>query len=176
MCLSNHGLKLRDAIRRRGDNRGAVAVEFALIAPIFLLMIVMTFELGLVLLTQSALDNAAQNAARLILTGQAQTGGGAAAFKSQLCADVGILIPCASLQYNVQAANSFSALNGTVTTDASGNMTGGQFSPGTPGQSVLVQVGYNRTYITGWVGSILGGGHNSSLLLSTVAFQNEPYQ
>lgn len=154
---------------------GTAVVEFAFAAPVFLLLVCMILEMGLALFTQANLDNATRDAARLILTGQVQTGGGSAAFQNRLCADLGTLIPCASVQYNVQAASSFGALNATVQTNGSGGMANPQFSPGGPGQDVLVQVAYLETGLVSWFTPLLNG-HGSWLLMSTVAFQSEPYQ
>jgi len=121
---------------------GANAVEFALISPVFILLLFVSVELGLTLFTQSNLNYATRGAARLILTGQVQSGGGVSMFTSRLCSDVGSLIPCSSLEYNVQSGSSFSALSPTVQTNSSGDMTNTQFSPGSAGSDVLVQVGY----------------------------------
>ncbi len=127
------------------------------------------------MLTQSTLDNAARDASRLIMTGQIQTAGGSAApFTAKLCAEIGTLIPCASIQYNVQSATTFAALNGTVTPNAGGNMSSQGFSPGVSGSDVLVQVGYSRTTLIPWVGQYYGSG-GKILVVSTVAFQNDPY-
>jgi Flp pilus assembly protein TadG len=166
----------RAALARRGllarllrDSAAAAAVEFAIIGSMFLLLVCMMIEVDLIMFTQSVLDNATRDAGRLIQTGQVQAAGGTATlFTNQLCSDVGTLIPCASLQYNVQSAASFSALNTTVTS-SNGTMTGTGFSPGTSGQDVLVQVGYYRPTIIPWTAKYLYG---SRLLISTVAFQN----
>ena len=159
------------------DTRGAVAVEFALVGPMFLLLLVVAIELGVVLLTQSALDTDTQDASRLIMTGQVQTGGGIGSFTSKLCGDVGPLISnCAStVQINVQASAALANFSPTVKTNGAGTMTPTQFTPGTAGQYVLVQVGYNRPYLIAWVGSVLGV-KNASLLVSSAVFQNERYQ
>jgi Flp pilus assembly protein TadG len=154
--------------------RSTAALEFAIAAPIFVLLLGSVIENGVLLFTQAALDNATRDASRLILTGQVQQGAGAGAFEAKVCAELGNLVPCSSLQYNVQAAGTFSALNVSVQSDSSGNMTGTQFNPGTPGQDVVVQVGYNRPYIVPLVGQYMSV-NGSKLLVSTVVFQNEPY-
>ncbi|MCW3476821.1 TadE/TadG family type IV pilus assembly protein [Limobrevibacterium gyesilva] len=156
--------------------RGATAVEFALVFPIFMLFTGMIMENGILLFQQAMLDNATADAARLIRTGQIQLAGGAATpFTTQLCNDVGLLIPCANIQYNVRAAATFAGLSNTVTTDGNGKLTNTQFTPGTPGQDVLVQVAWNRPYIIPWVGNIVSSS-GSSLMISTIAFRNELYQ
>ena len=52
-------------------------------------------------------------------------------------------------------------------------MNNTSYSPGSSGSDVVVQVGYTRTLFTPLVSSIIGT-NGQLLLLSTVAFQNEP--
>jgi Flp pilus assembly protein TadG len=153
---------------------GAHAVEYALISPVFILLICMSLELGAVLLVQSNINYATRDAARLILTGQVQTGGGVSAFTTKLCGDVNVLITCSNLEYNVQSASTFSALNATVQTNSSGQMTNTQFSPGGPGSDVLVQVGYPFPCIIPVACNYIATNGNL-LLVSTVALQSEDY-
>ena len=154
---------------------GISTVEFALLAPTFALLICVSLDFGITMLTQSTLDNAARDASRLIMTGQIQNAGGSAApFSAKLCSELGTLIPCTGIQYNVQSATTFAALNGTVTPNAGGNMSTQGFSPGVSGSDVLVQVGYNRSTLIPWVGQFYHTG-GKILIVSTVAFQNDPY-
>jgi Flp pilus assembly protein TadG len=158
------------------QSQGATAVEFAVAGPLFMLLIFFLIENGLVLFAQAALDNATRDASRLIRTGQIQLAGGSAApFTAQLCADLGNVIPCASLQYNVQSAASFSQLSAAATIGSNGNLKNPQFTPGTPQQAVIVQVAYNLTSFMPWYTTFITGGV-STLLVSTAAFQNEAYQ
>ena len=156
------------------DRRGVSAVEFAIVGPLFMLFIGMIFENGILLFQQSILDNATARASRLIRTGQIQLAGtGATSFTTELCTQVGVIIPCASLQYKVSAAAAFSSLSTTVATNGAGVLTGnGTFSPGTSGQDVVVQVAWNRPYIIPWVGNLVNPG-GGSFMTSTYAFRNE---
>ena len=154
------------------DRGGLATVEFAVVGSIFILLVCVAIDLGMLLTTQSALDNAARDGARLILTGQVQNGGGAALFQTQVCADVSSLIPCAKLVYSVTSGSGFAALSPSM--QAGGTVGATPFSPGTSGQDVLVQVGYSRPFLIPWVGRTLGG-NGSVLLVSTVAFQNDPF-
>jgi Flp pilus assembly protein TadG len=155
------------------NQRGAALVEFAIVAPVFLLLLSGVIENGVVLFTQSLLDNATRDAARLIQTGQVQQGGGVSAFTTKLCNDVTGYIPCGSLQYNVQAGATFGSLNVTVTNN-NGNMGTQGFNAGAPSSDVAVQVAYNRPYIIPLVGQYMSV-NGSTMLVSTVIFQNEPY-
>jgi Flp pilus assembly protein TadG len=190
----NFGL-LRRANRRRGEaagNRpglfgrflssrcGVTMVEFALVGPLFLLLTFAIVDNGLVLFTQTILDNATREAARQIQIGKVQLAGDATGnglFKTTLCNNLGGFIPCGSLQWNVQSvssAGSFSSIT-PVSANGSGQMASTGFSPGTAQYFVLVQVGYTQRYIMPFLNKMAGATGNL-LLLSNVAFQNEHYQ
>ena len=69
---------------------GAVAIEMAVIGPLFFLLMLTILDLGLMLANQSLLDGAARDAARLIRTGQVQTATSPiTTFQNLLCSDMG---------------------------------------------------------------------------------------
>lgn len=164
--LGRAGALLR---RLRRDSRGVAAIEFGLLGPLFIVLLCAVLENGLILFTQTVLDNATRDASRLILLGTATS----SSFSTALCNGASAMIPCASIKYNVQSGSSFSSLSSTIQTDSSGNMTNTQFAPGTAGQSVLIQVTYNRPFLIPFYGVF--SGVNSELLVSTVAMKTEPY-
>jgi Flp pilus assembly protein TadG len=156
------------------DSRGNAMIQFALAGPIFLLLAFMILENGILLFTQATLDNATRDAARTILIGQA-TSGSATVFTNKLCSRVGTIIDCNLIRYHVQShGTAFSSITAAVTVDASGNMTSTGWDPGGSQDYVLVQVAYKRSYAIPWLANIISGTR-SVLLLSTYAFQNEPY-
>ncbi len=161
---------LRHLCRAR---RGAAALEFALVFPIFIVFTGMIMENGMLLVDQAFLDFATADAGRLIRIGQVQQSSGQNGFLNQLCADVTPLISCASLQYNVQSASNpgFGTLNATVQANNYGMLTNTNFTPGGPGDDVMVQVAYKRNYLFSWVTS-----NAMALVFSTTTFQNEKYQ
>ena len=66
---------------------GAAAVEFALVAAPFLALVFAIMETAMVFFAGQALETAAADSARLIMTGQAQTQGfDQAKFKQEVCA------------------------------------------------------------------------------------------
>lgn len=170
--------RARLALRRvrglPGDARGSAAVEFGLVGALFALVTFCIVEVGFVMFVQTALDEASRVAARLIRTGTV-TSSGATAFVGALCDKLPLLPSCSSaIQYNVVSGPSFSALSTAVTTDSSNRMTGTQFSPGTAGQDVVVQVGWTLPIVVPMVNAMLGK-NGTLLIVSTVAFQNEPF-
>lgn len=53
---------------------GSAIVEFALVAPLFILVLFAAIQISIVLLVQNALDTAAREASRVGITGQTQSG------------------------------------------------------------------------------------------------------
>jgi Flp pilus assembly protein TadG len=172
-------------------------LEFALVAPMLLLMLVTIVDLGIMLTTQSLLDGAARDAARLIRTGQvAAAGNTISTFQNLLCSRMAPVMSTATCQsqliFDVEVFNSFGAVAFTPCT-LNANQTGtGTVCSWTSSKStdiVGVQVTYNRQFIVPWVGACLGGGScwlgagtplgstpgNAIPLISTVVFRNEPF-
>ncbi|HYM01993.1 MAG TPA: TadE/TadG family type IV pilus assembly protein [Stellaceae bacterium] len=165
------------------------AVEFALVAPIFLLTLLSIVEFGLTLFTQTVLDGAARDAARLVRTGQVQGSGKStatqvAAFQAQLCSELSVLMGTATCTTKVLAyVNQFANFGAvaftapcTANTPATGIPPAGTcpFSAGAGRQIVGVQVRYARPSIIGWAGEHLAPSGFTNLT-STVVFQNEPF-
>ena len=106
----------------------------------------MAVDLGLALFTQAALDNAARDASRLIMTGQVQMAGGSPTpFTAQLCADVSSSFPAAACNTTLRPEQLRRAHDSKV--DGNGTLLDPQFVPGAAGQDVMVQVAYYRTPI-----------------------------
>ena len=166
---------------QRFGERGVSTVEFAIVAPLFLLLLLAIFELGYMVFVQSVLDSSARSAARMIRTGQVQANGNPQnAFQTALCSDANLVISCSSLIYQVQDfANSWSATKTALNTppkrDKYGNLITAGFTAGTCGDIVAVQVTYDYKFFTQWIGSQLGDSTQSAFLMSTVVFQNEPF-
>jgi|HubBroStandDraft_1064217.scaffolds.fasta_scaffold26722_3 Flp pilus assembly protein TadG len=179
---------MRKLLRRLMRNeRGAVAVEMAIIGPPFLLTLLSIVELGLILTTQALLDGATRDAARLIRTGQVSAAGNTiGTFQTLLCNDMSMLLSTANCTNNVlidvvssPTATNFAGLTfGACGSNAgSGGPNPCPFSAGNPGDIVAVQVSYNRSFVIPWVGNLLSIASDSqkTMLQSNVVFRNEPF-
>lgn len=171
---------LRAAGRFSRHQKGAAAVEFALVAAPFLALTFAILETALVFFAGQTLESAATEAGRLIMTGQAQNGGfSQAAFKTAVCnALAGGLFDCANGVYvNVTTYSSFSAVNTTPpVSNGVLNTTNLGYSPGGPGCIVAVQLFYQWPIYVSLLGdnlANLNGGYR--LLVATSVFRNEPY-
>ncbi len=150
-------------VRRHGrdlsKNRdGAVAIEFAIVAPAFIALLLAILYTALIFLAQQMLETAAQGAGRLLLTGSAQSmkvsngdvGMTAADFKNAICngssgtdasgnpVTIAPLLPpmlsCSRLTVNVTTAGSYNVQNAappTFTYDSNGQVktTGTAYNP-----------------------------------------------
>jgi Flp pilus assembly protein TadG len=162
------------------NTKGAVALEFGLIAVPFIGLIFAILETCLVFLTSQALETAVTDASRLILTGQAQTTSMTAAqFKTRVCEKLTALVNCNSAVYiDVRSFSSFSAATIPTPIDNNGNMITNNtaFSPGTAKQIVVVRayLAY-QVYTSVWGQSLANLPGNKRLIIATAAFQTEPY-
>jgi Flp pilus assembly protein TadG len=159
---------------------GATAVEFAMVAAPFLAMIFAIIETSVVFFAGQVLETAGVDSARLIMTGQAQTQGyDQAKFKQAVCSKVYGLFDCAGgLSVDVKKYSSFAAVNTANPLDSSGNLQTGTFgyAPGGPGDIVVVRLMYQwPVYVSLFGLNLADSAGSKRLLMSTVAFRNEPY-
>ncbi len=175
---------LRHNVPRFGAARGgATAVEFALIAPAFLALLFAIIQTTLFLFAQATLQNAAVEAGRLFMTGQAQNSGTSgltqSQFKSDVCPMVQPVFNCSNLQIDVATYSTFSS---AVTAEpalyntSGGLITTGTYSPGTQGDVMVVQLAYPWPIFGIPLGSVLSNtGHGTTEMMGISAFLVEPY-
>lgn len=162
------------------DRRGATAVEFALIAPPFLALLVAILQTFLVFFAQELLEAVVQQSSRQILTGQTQSQQATqTAFHQTVCNQIAALFTCGNIMVDVQVAASWSSANTSapiLTYDGQGNVSNTwQFNPGNAGDIVVVRVMYLWPVFLGPLGFNLSNQPNSKrLIMATAAFQNEP--
>jgi Flp pilus assembly protein TadG len=178
---------LRPVTRLARNDSGATAVEFGLVAAPFLALLVALVQTGLVFFAQRVLDEITAEASRYVMTGQAQVASMTqAGFQSYLCTSsntaglVSLLFKCNNLMVNVQNYASFSAANTpcqTLSFNSNGTVSNTWvWSPGNPGDIVVVQILYQWPVMLGPLGFNLATYANGNhLLCSTSVFKNEPY-
>lgn len=160
---------------RQGE--GATAVEFALVAPAFIALLYAILQTALLFFAQQALQTATLQAARQIMTGQAQSQSMTQSqFQQVVCANAGGLFNCGGIFAAVQTFTSFPNVtmfnpvsNGKFT---SSNMP---YNPGVSGDVVVVQVFYQWPVYPGPLNFTLANASgNVNVLVATAAFRNEP--
>jgi Flp pilus assembly protein TadG len=158
--------------------RGSAAVEFGMIGALFLGILFLVLNTTLMFFAQQALQTATTEAARLIMTGQAQAQSmGATQFKQAICANAGSLLDCSGLSVNVATFNSFSAIT-MANPMQNGAFSNANFSYtlGNSGDIQVVQVFYQWPLFASLLGfDMSNAGAGFGLLVGTAAFRIEPF-
>jgi Flp pilus assembly protein TadG len=193
---------LAPAIRRSRslarDEKGAVAVEFAILAIPFFMLIFAIIETSMTFFAQQILESALQDATRQIRTGQSQTATPAwnkTEFRKAICDSTFGLFECTSnpstdrLRINVVPVTTFDAAATKVAkpidskcTAASTNPTdcawqlAEDFNDGKGSDVIIAQVFYKWPTIINlpWF-SLADQAGNNRLLSAVRVFKNEPF-
>jgi Flp pilus assembly protein TadG len=166
------------------DVRATTAVEFALVAPLVIALILGAMQIAVIYLAKAELENAAEQAARLVMTNQAPASGtaGQTSFQSTVCGYLPALFSCSGVMVDLQA-QSISASSSdavvmtppTLTYGSNGQVTNSwNYNPGSPGQLEILRVMYQWPVVAGPLGLVFNDLANGTLLMSsTQVFQNE---
>ncbi|MDE2183440.1 MAG: pilus assembly protein [Alphaproteobacteria bacterium] len=164
----------------RRDRSGSAAIEFALIAPVLFVFLMGIIETGVIFFAQFVLQNAVNDAARQIRTGQvAASAMTQAQFRALVCSEIGPVMGCGTnLQIDVESYNGFSGANfgNPLTAGNTLDPTLDNWLPGTYCSIVLVRVFYTWDVVTPLLTPFLSNmANNQHLIAASAAFRNEPY-
>jgi Flp pilus assembly protein TadG len=167
------------------DDTAAAAVEFAMVAPVFFLMLGVVLETGLMLFTEYVLQTSTQEAARLVRTGQAHEAKyNAARFKAELCKLAGVIIDCNNKvtvylrsddKFDTLATNTPSFMNIGPAED--GTPSASEYNCGAPKESVALIATYDWDFVIPYFMNFLGNrkGDTSRRIAGFAMFKNEPF-
>ena len=168
--------------RWRRDARGVTAIEFAMVAMPFLMLLFGIIGVGLYFFTTFTLENAVEQAARVLRTGQGQEAGMTdVQFKAKVCEFVPGHIDCTNkLKVNVLSfADTANITPGALPTCLNGDNTlagATQYNPGAASEVVVVWICYEWELSSKIpfldLGNMAGG---SRLIQATSVFRTEPY-
>lgn len=178
--------RMTQSLRRFShSDRGATAVEFAIVGPPFIMIIGATIETGMMMFTEYMLQSAVNDASRLVRTGQAQTAPlSASQFKATICKTASLMVDCsgAVTVYVRSDANFQTLTNNLPNLLTIGPSVGGSakaadcYNPGQFSQPAAVVATYDW-HISTWGLSAFGniGGGVARRLVGFAVFQNEPF-
>jgi Flp pilus assembly protein TadG len=159
--------------RLKRDEAAATAVEFALILPVLVVVLLSITEVGVLGFVSNNLDDAVGSAGRAIRTGRADGPSSADAFKDLVCSRmVDTLATCRSkLTISVEKYPDFATMAAAADTAPNGS-----FDKGQAGDIILVKANYRWPLNTPFVGQVFHHtGPTEILLDGRSAFKNEPY-
>lgn len=160
------------------SERGSVAIEFALTAIPFFTLLFAIAEAGMIFFVNAELDNALNDAGRLIRTGQAQTASMTATqIVQNICDNVVMVSNCTeNVKIDVRTYSTFASVSFPSPVDEDGNIANAlQFSMGNAGDIVLIRIYYIWNVMSPLPVGLTNNTSSTRLIQSSVAFRNEPY-
>lgn len=164
------------------DNRGTTAIEFGMVGLPFFMFLFGTFGIGLYYFTTFSLENAVEQASRLIRVGLVQQNGMTAGeFKQEVCKHLPPFIDCdGKMRVSVQSYSDFGYIVTPPCTDSDGNLIPPEssvYNAGSSSQVVLVTVCYEWDLAAALpflkLGSMPDG---AALIQASATFRTEPYE
>ncbi|MFC3070074.1 TadE/TadG family type IV pilus assembly protein [Phenylobacterium soli] len=155
------------------DRQGATAIEFALVLPLLIGIIVGTVEIGIVGLVSNTLDNSVQAASRKIRVGDTGAPTSASEFRDAVCS--GMFEPrnscLAKLNVSVRKFSNFASASA-----AAGDAPANQFDRGGEGDIILVKATYRWPFFMPFFTlDYQQSGAAAVLLDARTTFKNEPF-
>ena len=163
--------------RRFAEDQSGTAVEFALVAMPFFLLLFTIFEIGLIFFKGEFLQSAVSDASRSIYTGQAQQSAlSQEQFRQKVCAAASIMFDCGGIHVDVRTFNTLGAAAPFNPVSGGAVNTATSYNPGTRMSIVVVTAFYQQTtWVTLFAPGITGLGNGMRLLQGTAVFRNEPF-
>jgi Flp pilus assembly protein TadG len=171
----------RSARKLAGDEAGSPAVEFALVSPIFIGVVLATLQAGTIFLAKAYFESGAETAARVVLTNQTSSLT-AAQFKTEICNQLTALFNCGQVTVELEPVPAGTTNLKTMlpTFDSHGNVVGtptvdvGSNAPAS-GTDMLLVVMYPWPVYGGPLGlNFSNMGNGKMLMTSTHVFRTEP--
>lgn len=164
------GVMKRFYNRAKREDKGAAIVEYAILLPLFFLLIFGIIEMATIFWIESTLEQAVQKVARFTRTGDTVTGqtrlATAKGLIDQFTFDTG-LIKTDEVVLTVKPYPSLSAIPDDFPTD-------GTVSFGNPGQPVVYTLSYKWTLFAGNIANAMGFSDGTITLQVSEIVINEP--
>ncbi|MBL4599986.1 MAG: pilus assembly protein [Rhizobiaceae bacterium] len=163
--------------RFRRNDRGATAVEFALVGGPFFLLMFAIIEVSIFFFAGQVFETAVDTVGRMVRTGQIDSNMSEEEFKQIICDKTATLFKCEGIYVDLTVVSTFSQLSlPPEPTDLASDLGGFQFTVPGPSQIVKLTVMYEWPIVTNYVAAGLSKLDSGNALLSTVAvFKTEPF-
>lgn len=172
------------------SQRGAAAVEFALVATPFIGLMFALIEIMMIFFVQTTLEAAVADTSRAIRTGQAQsttTPISKTQFKANVCTRMFGMADCNTRLFVMVEAFTAAPVGAPVVPWADGTLTPGSaadepYQASNPGDIVVVRAYYVWGLLTPGMSAAFKNfssatyGPNNRILVATSAFRNEPFR
>ncbi len=164
-------------------------IEYAMLAPIFFMLIAGIVEFVLYQYRAHALNHVVYEAARNLQTGEVQSSATgdmtpeekanamSEAFHDEVCAHASGMIDCEAIVFDVRAYDEVDEIEfPPVEFDDEGNPVNFVFEPGNANQFSVVRASIHHTFITPFMAEMFGMGPDLPAIVNAFCIvQNEPW-
>jgi Flp pilus assembly protein TadG len=160
---------------------GNVMIEFALLAPVFFMMVIGLAEFVLFQYRTYALNHVVYEAARNLQTGEVQSAGNpeqqATAFREEVCAQAGTLIDCNEIVFDVRAYEDLEDVDYPPPVfDEDGNPVNFVFQPGGASDYSVIRAAIHHEFVTPFMAELFGMGPDLPAIVNSYCIvKNEPW-
>jgi len=172
---------MRTHKRLSGAEGGNVMIEFALLAPVFFMLVMGLIEFVLYQYKTYALNHIVYEATRNLQTGEVWGAGDAAARRAkfdEMCAEsAGALMNCDEVQWDVRAYDALNEIEyPPVEYDEDGLPTNFVFEPGDANQYSVVRASMHHEFITPFMAELFRMGPDQPAIVNSFCIvRNEPW-
>jgi Flp pilus assembly protein TadG len=166
-------------LRRLGKARdGNVMIEFAMLAPVFFMLIMGLVEFVIYQYRTYALNHVVYEAARNLQTGEVQTATDQLeAFKEAACDAAGVMIDCNDIFFDVRAFDELNEITYPPPQfDEQGRPVNFVFEPGAAEQYTVMRASVHHQFITPFMDQLFNMGPDLPAIVNAfVVVKNEPW-
>jgi Flp pilus assembly protein TadG len=157
---------------------GSTLIEFALLAPVFFMLVMGLVEFVLFQYKTYALNHVVYEATRNLQTGEVQSASDMAdAFHEEVCAQAGPMIDCEKIIFDVRAFDDIDEISYPPPEfDEDGNPMNFVFQPGGPEQYSVVRASIHHQFITPFMDELFRIGPDMPAIVNAYCVvRNEPW-
>ena len=169
---------MRPQKRFRNARDGNVMIEFAMLAPVFFMLILGLVEFVIFQYKTYALNHVVYEATRNLQTGEVQSAADMeAAFKEEACDKAGVLIDCNDISFDVRAFDELSDIDYPPPEfDEDGLPTNFVFEPGDANQYSVVRASIQHQFVTPFMDKLFQIGPDMPAIVNSFCIvKNEPW-
>jgi len=173
---------MRTKKRLSREEGGNVMIEFAMLAPVFFMLVMGLVEFVLFQYRTHTLNHVVYEATRNLQTGEVQTSSGDVAvqkaeFYKSVCESAGVLIDCESISFDVRAYGDLKDVDYPPPDfDEDGVPTNFVFQPGGANKYSVVRASIPHHFVTPFMAELFGMGPDMPAIVNSYCIvKNEPW-
>lgn len=159
------------------NRKGATAIEFAIVAPIFFMMIFIAGEFAIFLYKKNHLKHSMYVAARVLQTGEIQNSSDPKLdFQREICAVAKSSFDCTKVYFDVRTFDEIKQVQfPKVNVDQDLVPTNFTFKPGGPSKVTAMRLAAQFDFVTPYMDDFFGLDGKPMLVVGHSIARNEPY-